>query len=496
MKKRIILMFIVVVMTSTACATTTSDVEYILTIIVEPSMKFDVVRPMSSFMVKIWEEVHRTETGFQTFKYGIADGRTGQIVLPVEYDEIRDFRDGLVAVRKDEKWGFVNINGDITVPFIYDNVYDFSEEFAAVSVGEWYEAEHPMYGLEMRYNGKWGFIDTNGNTITSLEYDWVNSFSEGLAVVGIDRKSGFINTSGDITVPIEYDSVHDFSEGRAGVYIDRKGGFINTSGELIIPMIYDRVGYYEDFGSSDSGLYVYMGFQEGFAAVQLDSKWGMVDVNGKIVIPLEYDRVRNFNGGLAVVGIGIHHGGNQGVVNTKGKFVFPINEDDWVNISCFHNGMASIWDVRGGGFGIINAKGELIVPFGTYYGEVSFSEDLALVCSGEVIKYEHYGVPATRIDRNYGFINKQGEIVIPIEYDTASVFQNGMARVLKDNNHNYINKNGEAILPDDYSGMFHIGSENGVAYFWVLQGETNKFADCLVGIVSVSGNFPNSGASV
>lgn len=47
---------------------------------------------------------------------------------------------------------------------------------------------------------------------------------------------------------------------------------------------------------------------------------------------------------------------------------------------------------------------------------MSFSEGLAMVCRGE----------------KCGYINKNNEVVIPFEFDAATPFENGEAKVKKD----------------------------------------------------------------
>lgn len=41
-------------------------------------------------------------------------------------------------------------------------------------------------------NGKYGFIDKIGKTVIPLEYDWVDDFSEGLVIVGINDKCAIL----------------------------------------------------------------------------------------------------------------------------------------------------------------------------------------------------------------------------------------------------------------------------------------------------------------
>lgn len=83
-------------------------------------------------------------------KEGIANKATGQIVIPIIYEHINNpwdvFKEGVVSVEKDDKWGFIDKNNQVVIPFIYDNASSFSEGFAVVE----------------RY-GKYGYVDRFGH---------------------------------------------------------------------------------------------------------------------------------------------------------------------------------------------------------------------------------------------------------------------------------------------------------------------------------------------
>ena len=72
----------------------------------------------------------------------------------------------------------------------------------------------------VKKDGKYGFIDHEGNMVIPNIYDGASDFSEGLALVEIDGSCGFINTQGKIVVPIQYDNAGDFYESYAQVELD------------------------------------------------------------------------------------------------------------------------------------------------------------------------------------------------------------------------------------------------------------------------------------
>jgi hypothetical protein len=55
-------------------------------------------------------------------------------------------------------------------------------------------------------NDKWGFIDINGNEICKCKYDWVNNFCNGYALVYLKPYYGYINVNGIEIISKIYDN--------------------------------------------------------------------------------------------------------------------------------------------------------------------------------------------------------------------------------------------------------------------------------------------------
>lgn len=156
----------------------------------------------------------------------------------------------------------------------------------------------------VKFEGKWGYINSLGNTIIPFQYDWVSSFGEfgfndNVAVVknNIDNDkipmftacpSWLINKRGEkitprygIILPIEnklsiVNSGEKFqSVGKSFAISDGKWGCINERGEEVVKCQYDLI----------------YPFREKITFVQKSGKWGMINENGREVIPCIYDGV-------------------------------------------------------------------------------------------------------------------------------------------------------------------------------------------------------------
>jgi len=146
-------------------------------------------------------------------KWGVIDKSTGWLI-PAEYDEIiqdelgRCYAQGAVFVR-DGDLVYMFADG-IRVEGAYQNAYPFSNEgFAAV-----------------KRDDKWGFIDTAGNVVIEFIYDDALSFGQHLAAVKIGELWGYISIYGHIVIePVFYDA-KSFSDGSAPVLTERGWQFI------------------------------------------------------------------------------------------------------------------------------------------------------------------------------------------------------------------------------------------------------------------------------
>ena len=96
-------------------------------------------------------------------------------VAPLEYDYIScftgGFPEGFAPVELNGKWGFINEEGEEAITLKYDNTSCFSKGFAGVQL-----------------NGKWGFINQKGKEITPIKYNDIYNFPDGFTQVKLNDK--------------------------------------------------------------------------------------------------------------------------------------------------------------------------------------------------------------------------------------------------------------------------------------------------------------------
>ena len=81
-------------------------------------------------------------------KWGYVDTGRGVEIVPCVYDELWALVDGMIPIRKSDKWGYLNDRGEEVIPCVYDKVQPFKNKFAKVCL-----------------NGEWFRIDKNGNKV-------------------------------------------------------------------------------------------------------------------------------------------------------------------------------------------------------------------------------------------------------------------------------------------------------------------------------------------
>ena len=107
----------------------------------------------------------------------------GNKLFNKQFEEVCEFSEGLARVKQDGKWGYINTQGEVVIPFIYDEVRSFHEGLSPI-----------------RQNGKWGFITPQGEVVIPCIYDFAWAFSEGLAEVKQNGKGSIINKEGKVIV--------------------------------------------------------------------------------------------------------------------------------------------------------------------------------------------------------------------------------------------------------------------------------------------------------
>lgn len=196
-------------------------------------------------------------------KWGFID-KTGKFVMKPQFDGARDFSEGVAPVKKGDKWGYIDESGALIIECIYKNAFPFSNGNAGVTkLGTDQMFFIDKFGLKINYPnnkgyyqemarhfGQYGLIaanDSDNNThgfanadkkmVIADSFEGVENFGDGLAAVKKDGKWGFINANGEMVISPQYEKVItrfrgglaivNLSDGTAN--IDKSGSIVTTT---------------------------------------------------------------------------------------------------------------------------------------------------------------------------------------------------------------------------------------------------------------------------
>lgn len=92
------------------------------------------------------------------------------------YEDARPFADGWAAVKKDGKWGFIDTDGQVMIDFRFEDARSFGQHLAAV-----------------KENDLWGYVSLHGEMVIGPAFQDAKSFYNGSAAVKTDAGWQFIS---------------------------------------------------------------------------------------------------------------------------------------------------------------------------------------------------------------------------------------------------------------------------------------------------------------
>lgn len=268
-------------------------------------------------------------------KEGFFVEETDEQVFPTLWDEAYEFcSDGYAAVKKDERWGFINVMGELVVPY------------------RWKDFRYDQF-----------------------------CFPEGLCAVQDDQDLwGFINAKGEVILPCQWKNCRDFRNGECAVkdakdlwvYVDKTGNFIRASK-------WKEIGEWDEENGllsvqDESGLW---GFADKNDCLQILCKWKETNLFEKI----EESALTRY---LCWV---MNQEGLWGCIDKRGRVVIACS---WTDCFYFSEGFCGVKGDNGL-WGAIDVQGNLVVPTEWDYGPVFHDGEAWVFKNGNPYKIDRNG---------------------------------------------------------------------------------------------------------
>lgn len=400
-------------------------------------------------------------------------------VIPPQFDGASDFRGDYASVSmylegyvpdpdnyaenwENTRYGIIDRQGRYVLEPVYDMIdagYD----------GYYYGGEHTGIWIVFQDGDddhSEGFFDIPSGCFSGVKYasvwPWISNSQLIPVMGGEDFLAGYADrTTGELVIPYQYESVDPgvFNDGVASVsyvdtrgnalkyhLIDEKGDFIRlpdgisstyagsySCGRIVIVDENERYGYADGQGNVviQPQFKGARDFYEDRAAVCLaEGEWGYIDLDGN-VIARGFEEARDFDGGAAMVvqdGVERYIGPDGQVLpGARGEYAFMDNGRAWMRV---YVGEPAHYNAR---YHLIDEDGNKLTaePYDLpQYGWPFFAEGLQTMENSEY---------------KWGYINADGQVVIPFVYDAAENFDGTLAWVRLGDRAGYIDQAGNVV---------------------------------------------------
>lgn len=333
--------------------------------------------------------------------------KAGNIIKTPDCSLIQYLGEGLYSCRINDLEALMSGEGKLLGQPVFNQINNFQNGYAVV------------INNDVVNGKKMGLIDTNGTMCIEPMYDAIRPYEFAPLSVSLNKLYGYVSKNGEVIVAPTYKRTSIFHDGLAPVEINGTWEYINTQGEQIT---------HEKFMNAN-GLFNGVGLVSKKNLLG-QNRFGYVDSNGKYIVEPVYSMAFNFTEGLAGVCRSSIIGDKVcGYINTKGEEVIPLK---YASVSPFQSGLAKVSERS------MSGNNMVVYAYIDKNGKKFFQSDKAVnikslsVFTDVVIgAFDQNGYAKLQQQGQWGIINRQGEIVIPPQYQNIETFQNGIIKAYK-----------------------------------------------------------------
>ena len=367
----------------------------------------------------------------------------GTYIIPATYDCIVKEGDFFI-VKLGGKNALFDLKGNKITDFIYENIsITKNRKFIVSKLVD----DRILYGL----------INNKGEKLLEIIYSDLNEVGDEIYILS-DKNRVFIKNIKDGYLSSIYDSIYLMNSSNFKVTLKNQTGVINSKGEIIIPLIYNSIYEHED---------IYIVSKKSLANKDLN---GILSAKGDVLMEFNSNEITYITTDIVCV--------NNDLYNFKlNKTIFKNNNNLYYLL--FNNLIVYNKDDK---YGILDINGNVIVNaiydaisyvnkwdendrYDDYYennqsGYLNYIEKYNCYLSefetNNTFKQdlEVSNLIAVAIDNKHGYIDKQGNFIIPLLYDYAHDFNiAGLAQVSINEVNKIIDTKGNVLI-DNVNNMF------------------------------------------
>lgn len=260
--------------------------------------------------------------------------------------------------------------------------------------------------------------------LLSMEYDsfdgWVylDNGDNGYARVSKNGEYGLLKSDNRLTINCEYEDIGILSDNLMPIKLKNEYYYVTSEG-------------YRKLVTDNEASYLGC-FSDGYASAKLDNVWGYIDKKAK-EYHFEFHYAGSFANGIAAV----QKGEKWGIINTSFKTVVDFELDDIVlDEYGFCSTYGVVWGKKDEKYYLYNVEGDCISDG---------YDDVKMFASDEPA--------AVKIGNKWGFVSKEGELVIDPVYDEANSFSLGYAPYCEKGKWGCIGEDGIKLIEPTFDAM-------------------------------------------
>lgn len=410
-------------------------------------------------------------------KYGLID-LEGKVITQPIYEEITSmhYKEGTFIVKQEEKLGVINLKGKEIIKPEYETITSdnyYNEKTKNKTTG--------FIVSQKTENGyRYGYINYRGKMILHTEYTELErvtgisnekelyfiAFKEGQAGL-LKNKKVILNYEYE---DIQYSSLNDVFV----VQRNSKQGVVSKKGETIVNTEYDNITFGGMYINAKKGNTIHLFDLNGasienkeivsktttsnpnyFITVDQDDIYMVVDSEGKAVIDNDYSYIEYLPGDYFIVA----KDGKNGIIDISGKSVvdlaytsiFRLNDTQILQAEKIET---KTIDLYSSDMHKITSMDNATITTGENYILLSSDKDFAYYdFSGDKLEskevFPNNQLFAKKINGKWGFVDKNGDVVVQNEYEMVTEFNEyGFAGIKKDGKWGVIEQSDHKIIQE------------------------------------------------